>query len=105
MPQYLVTTVDTETSPKTLIIDTYTERIATHIAKHHRVSYYYPYTLSSTSSTRSRVAKVENLAIINMPPFIGRQQQSNVIKSIPFTTYGLNLKVIDLHSAYPELFL
>jgi len=104
MPQYLITTVKTETSAKTLVIDTYNERIATHIAKYHRINYYYPYTLSSTSSTRSRVAKVENLAIINMP-FVGWQQQSNVIKNLPFTTYGLNLKVIDLYSAYPELFL
>ena len=104
MPQYLVTTVETETSATTLVIDTYTERIATHIAKYHRINYYYPYGFTSTNSKQSRVAKVENLAIINMP-FVNWRQQRNVIKNLPFTTYGLNLKVIDLHSAYPELFL
>ena len=83
-------------------IVSYNENVEEHLVKYRRISFF-----PGGSRTKSgmRVAKVVNIAQVDENHYKSAFGSFWAFPLAPFTTYGANLKYIDLQQEHPELFI
>ena len=101
MHSYLVTTTIVDDSPRLVLIGSI-ESYTDHFAEQSRISYYPGYAASYPHGMR--VAKTCNIAIIDVD-IHSRYRVMQLLSSNPFHTFGANMRHINLHSEFPEIFL
>ena len=96
MYQYLVTTTTVDDIPQLVVIGHYDPCYRAHVAKYQRISYCF--------GRSTRVAKSCNIAIV----YINTWHMSKAIQLLstnPFHTFDANMRHINLHAEFPEVFI
>ena len=101
MYPYLVTTTTVDDTPRLVVIGHLSE-YTDHFQEQSRICYY-PGRWTACQSGM-RVAKSRNIAIVNVNTW-HMSQVIQLLSTNPFHTFDANMRHIDLHAEFPEVFL